>query len=71
MGSNLVDVLMKQGHIVYVMDNLFTGKRKNIEHWIGAWCAPRFMVAASAVARRIAAAASCFLSRRPHARLDR
>ena len=26
-----------QGHIVYVMDNLFTGKRKNIEHWIGAW----------------------------------
>jgi len=34
-GSNLVDVLMQQGHIVYVMDNLFTGKRKNIEHWIG------------------------------------
>ena len=25
-----------QGHIVYVLDNLFTGKRKNIEHWIGA-----------------------------------
>lgn len=34
-GSNLVDALMTQGHIVYVMDNLFTGKRKNIEHWIG------------------------------------
>ena len=34
-GSNLVDALMMQGHIVYVMDNLFTGKRKNIEHWIG------------------------------------
>jgi UDP-glucuronate decarboxylase len=26
---------LAQGHIVYVMDNLFTGKRKNIEHWIG------------------------------------
>ena len=34
-GSNLVDALMLQGHTVYVMDNLFTGKRKNIEHWIG------------------------------------
>jgi UDP-glucuronate decarboxylase len=26
---------MQAGHIVYVMDNLFTGKRKNVEHWIG------------------------------------
>ena len=26
-GSNLVDVLMQQGHIVYVLDNLFTGTR--------------------------------------------
>jgi hypothetical protein len=34
-GSNLTDVLMQQGHIVYVMDNLFTGRRCNIEHWIG------------------------------------
>lgn len=34
-GSNLVDVLMQQGHIVYVLDNLFTGHRRNIEHWIG------------------------------------
>ena len=32
-GSNLVDVLMQQGHIVYVLDNLYTGRRKNIEHW--------------------------------------
>ncbi len=24
-----------QGHVVYVMDNLFTGQKKNIEHWIG------------------------------------
>jgi UDP-glucuronate decarboxylase len=29
-------LLLLQGHIVYVLDNLFTGKRKNIEHWIGA-----------------------------------
>ena len=34
-GSNLVDVLMQQGNIVYVMDNLFTGRRRNIEHWLG------------------------------------
>ena len=34
-GSNLVDVLMLQGNIVYVMDNLFTGRRRNIEHWLG------------------------------------
>jgi hypothetical protein len=25
-GSNLVDALMRQGHIVYCLDNLFTGK---------------------------------------------
>ena len=41
-GSNLVDALMTQGHIVYVMDNLFTGKRKNIEHC--ALCRPRALV---------------------------
>lgn len=23
------------GHIVYVLDNLFTGRRKNIQHWEG------------------------------------
>lgn len=34
-GSNLVDVLMLQGHQVYVLDNLFTGRRRNVEHWIG------------------------------------
>ncbi len=33
-GSNLVDALMQAGHIVYVMDNLFTGKRKNIEQCV-------------------------------------
>ena len=26
---------MYQGHDVIVMDNLFTGARKNIQHWIG------------------------------------
>ena len=34
-GSHLVDHLMKNGHIVYVLDNLYTGRRENIEHWIG------------------------------------
>jgi hypothetical protein len=33
-GSHLVDKLMMEGHEVVVMDNLFTGSRKNIEHWI-------------------------------------
>ncbi|MCP4535644.1 MAG: NAD-dependent epimerase/dehydratase family protein [Chloroflexi bacterium] len=31
-GSNLVDVLMKQGHEVTVIDNLSVGKASNIEH---------------------------------------
>eukprot|EP01064_Diplonema_japonicum_P025567 TRINITY_DN369_c0_g1_i5.p1 TRINITY_DN369_c0_g1~~TRINITY_DN369_c0_g1_i5.p1 ORF type:complete len:411 (+),score=113.13 TRINITY_DN369_c0_g1_i5:56-1288(+) len=34
-GSNLVDVLMKQGHHVTVLDNFFTGRMENIIHWIG------------------------------------
>lgn len=34
-GSHLVDRLMFQGHDVIVIDNLFTGARKNIQHWIG------------------------------------
>ena len=34
-GSHLVDALMTQGHYVYVLDNLFTGRQKNIEHWMG------------------------------------
>jgi len=33
-GSHLVDKLMMEGHEVVVMDNLFTGSRKNIEHWM-------------------------------------
>lgn len=34
-GSHLVDFLMGQGHEVVVADNFFTGRRKNVEHWIG------------------------------------
>lgn len=34
-GSNLVDRLMNEGHEVTVLDNLFTGRKKNIEHWLG------------------------------------
>lgn len=40
LGSNLVDVLMQQGHQVYVLDNLFTGRFQNIAHWSGH---PNFM----------------------------
>ena len=34
-GSHLVDRLMEQGHEVIVIDNLFTGRKKNVAHWIG------------------------------------
>lgn len=34
-GSNLVDRLMAQGHHVTVIDNFFTGRRENIDHWMG------------------------------------
>ncbi|KAL5004091.1 hypothetical protein ScPMuIL_017547 [Solemya velum] len=34
-GSHLVDQLMLDGHEVTVADNFFTGRRRNIEHWIG------------------------------------
>jgi len=34
-GSHLVDKLMLQGHEVIVVDNFFTGRKRNIEHWIG------------------------------------
>lgn len=32
-GSHLVDRLMTQGHEVIVLDNFFTGSKKNVEHW--------------------------------------
>ena len=34
-GSNLVDRLMMAGHHVVVVDNMFTGRQKNLAHWIG------------------------------------
>jgi UDP-glucuronate decarboxylase len=34
-GSHLVDKLMKDGHEVIALDNYFTGRKKNVEHWIG------------------------------------
>lgn len=34
-GSHLVDSLMLDGHYVFVCDNFFTGRRSNIEHWLG------------------------------------
>jgi len=33
-GSHLVDKLMMEGHEVVVLDNFFTGQKKNIEHWL-------------------------------------
>lgn len=34
-GSHLVDRLMTDGHEVIVADNFCTGRRRNIEHWLG------------------------------------
>lgn len=34
-GSHLVDRLMLAGHEVTVADNFFTGRKRNVEHWIG------------------------------------
>ncbi|RMX51490.1 hypothetical protein pdam_00014828 [Pocillopora damicornis] len=34
-GSHLVDALLMAGHEVTVVDNFFTGRKRNIEHWIG------------------------------------
>jgi len=33
-GSHLVDKLMGLGHEVVVLDNFFTGQKKNVEHWL-------------------------------------
>ena len=38
-GSHLVDALMNSGHEVVVVDNFYTGSRRNVEHWLGN---PRF-----------------------------
>lgn len=34
-GSHLVDKLMRDGHEVLVLDNHYTGRKRNIEQWIG------------------------------------
>lgn len=34
-GSHLVDSLMQAGHEVIVADNFFTGRKRNVEHWLG------------------------------------
>eukprot|EP01084_Bolivina_argentea_P226962 383321_1 len=34
-GSHLVDRLMVQGHEIIVVDNMFTGRQANVQHWIG------------------------------------
>jgi nucleoside-diphosphate-sugar epimerase len=34
-GSHLVDRLMMEGHEVTVVDNFFTGRKRNVEHWVG------------------------------------
>lgn len=34
-GSHLVDRLMMAGHQVTVVDNMFTGRKKNIAQWLG------------------------------------
>ena len=33
-GSHLVDKLMIQGHELIVVDNFFTGRKRNVEHWL-------------------------------------
>lgn len=35
MGSHLVDRLMTDGHEVLVLDNHYTGRKRNIDRWIG------------------------------------
>ncbi|KAF2351207.1 NAD(P)-binding domain [Trinorchestia longiramus] len=34
-GSHLVDRLLIAGHEVIAVDNFFTGRKRNVEHWIG------------------------------------
>jgi UDP-glucuronate decarboxylase len=33
-GSHLVDHLMAAGHEIVVLDNFFTGRKSNVEHWL-------------------------------------
>lgn len=34
-GSHLVDRLMAEGHEVVALDNHYTGRKRNVQHWIG------------------------------------
>ncbi|XP_013115130.2 UDP-glucuronic acid decarboxylase 1 [Stomoxys calcitrans] len=34
-GSHLVDNLMLDGHEIIVVDNFFTGRKRNVAHWLG------------------------------------
>lgn len=34
-GSHLVDRMMLAGHEIIVVDNFLTGRKRNVEHWIG------------------------------------
>ncbi|KAJ3073892.1 UDP-glucuronic acid decarboxylase 1 [Podochytrium sp. JEL0797] len=34
-GSHLIDRLMVMGHSVICVDNLFTGFKRNVQHWVG------------------------------------
>ena len=49
-GSHLVDRLMMQGHQVIVLDNMFTGRKKNIAQWVGH---PNFQLIIHDVVERI------------------
>lgn len=35
LGSHLTDRLMEAGHEVICLDNFFTGRKSNVEHWMG------------------------------------
>ena len=49
-GSHLVDKLMKEGHQVTVVDNFFTGRKRNLAHWDGH---PNFHLITHDVTERI------------------
>ena len=66
-GSNLVDALMRQGHIVYCLDNLFTGKVRPSRARARAAQTPRADAAwmSDAGPARAAAAAAAILAHSP------
>jgi hypothetical protein len=69
-GSHLVDALMMQGHYVTVLDNLFTGRLKNVQHWMGH---PNFAFVQHDIVhvsprREERLRAACFVAHRPSQR---